>query len=87
MNSPYCPKCETTRSGLFCSICGLQLVEAVRSCVCGYANIWPYENFCEKCGTPASSVSQNAVPQFMQGAERTEASTGKTGASNSEEKR
>jgi hypothetical protein len=53
MLRPFCPKCETGRTGDFCSQCGIACVEGVRSCVCGYTNIWPHEKFCQQCGKAA----------------------------------
>jgi hypothetical protein len=50
---PVCPECQEKREGKFCFKCGTENVEGMRTCPCGYDNIWPHENFCQACGKRA----------------------------------
>ena len=60
IQSPFCPKCKASRgSGSYCGVCGTAMVSGMRSCDCGYADIWPHENFCQECGKPAISMEQH----------------------------
>jgi hypothetical protein len=61
MKHPYCPVCQDSRSGKFCTRCGSDLVEGIRVCECGYDNIWPSEKFCQQCGLPANELPKGGT--------------------------
>jgi predicted amidophosphoribosyltransferase len=65
MKKPYCPVCQDSRNGHFCTRCGSDLVEGIRVCECGYDNIWPTEKFCQQCGLPAKELPKKEVANVL----------------------
>lgn len=44
----YCPKCNLSRTGKFCFVCGAEL-EDYPKCTCGY-ELHPADVYCPNCG-------------------------------------